>query len=77
MMKIRFLITATILAAVFTGCQKQYEPVPLGEQLERVLRGECHHREDPGDELVRHLIMEQVVPSGIICRRALSQVGTC
>ena len=33
MMKIRFLITATILAAVLTGCQKQYEPVPLGEQI--------------------------------------------
>ena len=32
-MKIRFLITVTILAAAFTACQKQYEPVPLGEQI--------------------------------------------
>lgn len=32
-MKIRFLIPATILAAGFTACQKQYEPVPLGEQI--------------------------------------------
>src|SRR5579859_1790964 len=32
-MKIRFLIPATILAAAITACQKQYEPVPLGEQV--------------------------------------------
>src|SRR5258708_5546175 len=32
-MKIRFLIAATILAAAVTACQKQYEPVPLGEQV--------------------------------------------
>ena len=32
-MKIRFLIPATILAAGITACQKQYEPVPLGEQV--------------------------------------------
>ena len=32
-MKIRFLIPSTILAAGFTACQKQYEPVPLGEQI--------------------------------------------
>jgi len=32
-MKVRFLIIATILAATITACQKQYEPVPLGEQI--------------------------------------------
>jgi starch-binding outer membrane protein, SusD/RagB family len=32
-MKIRFFILATILAASFASCQKQYEPVPLGEQI--------------------------------------------
>ena len=32
-MKIRFFLLATILAASFTSCQKQYEPVPLGEQI--------------------------------------------
>src|ERR1700761_2317701 len=32
-MKIRLLILTTILAATFTACQKQYEPVPLGEQI--------------------------------------------
>ena len=32
-MKMRFLLPATILAATITACQKQYEPVPLGEQV--------------------------------------------
>lgn len=32
-MKIRLFLLATIGAATFTACQKQYEPVPLGEQI--------------------------------------------
>lgn len=32
-MKIRLIIIATILAAGFSACQKQYEPVPLGQQI--------------------------------------------
>jgi hypothetical protein len=32
-MKIRFLLPATLLAATFMACQKQYESQPLGEQI--------------------------------------------
>jgi hypothetical protein len=32
-MKIRFLLPATLLAATFMACQKQYETQPLGEQI--------------------------------------------
>ena len=31
-MKIRFFILTTVVAGMAAGCQKQYEPVPLGEQ---------------------------------------------